>query len=424
MTVVAPTSAGPFTVESYVDGEVPDRAGWPRHPVPDSFYLTPEWVGSQDGAATATPVHIVLRAPEDGSIAAVLPCYLLTSPDQARPDNAPRVLLNVRHPRDLAAALPADEADDLVAHGRALHDAGVLGYPALVATAPNAFLFGYTADRRHPADVVEAALVTAFEALADRLGAVTRAFWYVRPELFPGLAALLADRGYLGTLVNADCGLDVRWPDFDGYLAALPRRMRPNVRREVRDFADHGLRVEVRDGTALDLETAELHAELQQRYRIPTDPSAVLAGFQRENHRLGERMRVMVAESGARRLGFALLFEHDGVLYARHSGFPRGDGAKTGFVYFNTLYYAVIRYALAHGIRRIEYGTGSYEAKRHRGATVRPLVGYLRSTVADGGQLAGYLARYENAVGAYVRSLGAGDAPLTGFARGGVAPWT
>jgi hypothetical protein len=53
------------------------------------------------------------------------------------------------------------------------------------------------------------------------------------------------------------------------------------------------------------------------------------------------------------------------------------------YEYFTVAFYEPIRYAYAHGLRRIHLGRESYQAKVRRGARLRPLWGVLRPDPAD-----------------------------------------
>jgi predicted N-acyltransferase len=409
MTLVRPAVMGPFLVETVDDVTAIADADWPADSTPSSVFLSRNWLASQQNWHTPPSIYLILRDPDDSRIVAVVPCYLVTDPDNARTDNCPRVLLNVSHPRDLVAAMPKDEGNRLLRLSDQAAQDGLVRYPALVAMAGNGAMFGYASrtDGRHSRESVEHAIVEAFDALADELAVATRTFWYVRPTQFPGLVSDLRRHGYLPALVNADCHLDVPWPSFDGYLASLPASTRSAVRREIRRFHDAGGVVEVRGPDALDEQLARLHSELQRRHGIEVTPDAVLRAFHKVRSTIGEMMRVFVARDDTTVLGFVIVLDWRGQLYGRQAGFVHGDDVGPKFVYFNTIYYAVIHYAIDNKIRRIEYSTESYDAKQRRGCTTTPLLAYVRSETTRQAEVADYLSKYEEGVAAYLAAQGA-----------------
>jgi predicted N-acyltransferase len=340
---------------------------------------------------------------------AVVPCYLVTDPGNARTDNCPRVLLNVRHPRDLVAAMPVAEGNRLWQRSEQATVDELVRYPALVAMAGNGAMFGYASrpDGRHSREAVEHAVIEAFDALADGLAVATRTFWYVQPTQFPGLGRDLRRHGYVPTLVNADCHLDVPWSSFDQYLASLPASTRTAARREIRRFHAAGGVVEVRGPDALDERLAALHSGLQRRHGIEVSPDSVLAAFHKVRSTIGDVMRVFVARDATTVLGFVVVLEWHGELYGRQAGFVRDDDAGPRFVYFNTIYYAVIRYAIENRISRIEYSTESYDAKQRRGCSTTPLLAYVRSETTPPAELADYLRHYARGVEVYLAAQGA-----------------
>lgn len=396
-----------FDVEVRSDLETVASGAWPVGAIPESMFLTRSWLESQHKWNTMDCRYIVIRDSRNGSTVAVLPCYIARDPEQVRFDNAPRVLLNLQHPRDLAACLGPNSAAELTAKRDALSASGALGYPALVATSANGYLFGYASETAHLAsDIVEDCVVRAFDEFADRGAFVTRAVWYVREIDCPTLGPRLKARGYSGALVNAECHMDVAWATFEEYLASLSPGRRGAVRREIRRFEMSGAAVTLHDASAITDEVVALYAGLQSRYGQAIDPGVVLDGFMRTRTVMGDRMKVFLAHVGETLLGFVVAFEYGNVLHCRQAGFKDVGGNTTQFTYFNTVYYAVIRYAIASGIPRIEYGTESYDAKEARGCRSSKLAVYVRSTKANAAELTDYFELYSRAVESYLVAHG------------------
>ena len=376
---------------------------WPSTRLPESLYLTYEWLESQEGWNTPRPLHVALHDRAREAVVAVLPAYLLEDPEQHRFDNCPRLLLDVTtYPRDLAGALPPDEGEALVRARDELAGAGGLAYPALVANAGNGAIAGYAAE----AGTDERALLAAFDEVADELGVPTRAYWYVNPVALPAIPRELRSRCYAEAAINAVCQLDIRWASFEDYLHSLSSNRRTAVRREIRAFEADGLRVELSDGAVLDAELAEMHANLQHRYAQAGDPSAILHGFDVAREKLGERLRVFVARAGATPVGFITALEFEGTLHVRQAGFAESRGSETRFVYFNTVFYAPIRYAIEAGLDRIDYSYASFEAKQARGCSTTPRTTHVRTNGVAPAQLEDYLRRYDRGVRGWLAAQG------------------
>jgi predicted N-acyltransferase len=78
----------------------------------------------------------------------------------------------------------------------------------------------------------------------------------------------------------------------------------------------------------------------------------------------GVQVHLVLARERGRPCGFVLLAQWGDILYAQHCG-HRVEGEAP--VYFGTVFYEPIRFALARGLRRIDYSVGSDPAKLRRG---------------------------------------------------------
>ncbi len=182
----------------------------------------------------------------------------------------------------------------------------------------------------------------------------------------------LTDAGGIRLLAGADAVLDVEWDDMDGYHRALGSSRRslrqgrniPDLRNlHWAEREDKGLTAEHRDVVPL------LHATsagFDPRAPVPEDMVRAIA------EGALPRTLLTVAQPGRPARSAALVLRRADTLYAKFFGSaaPRED-------YFPLAYARLIRYAIEHGYRRIEYGGGSHQAKLLRGARLRPAWGVL-----------------------------------------------
>jgi len=75
--------------------------------------------------------------------------------------------------------------------------------------------------------------------------------------------------------------------------------------------------------------------------------------------------------------GFAALAHWRQELYPRNVSFDYGFQRKLP-LYFAVVFYEPVKYAIRNGVKRIEYGIGSLDAKISRGCRVVPLYGYVK----------------------------------------------
>jgi hypothetical protein len=196
---------------------------------------------------------------------------------------------------------------------------------------------------------------------------------YVAPAAQALREALLA-RGYVCFPGSWLARLEVRWPDFAGYLDSLPGHQRRIVRWERRKVAAAGLQVEtvpLREELVPQLQA--LKSNLERKYHgeataLPPSVPSVLALAARE--RPGEPL-VTLARKDARIVGFALAYRYQDELHCEQLGFDYTQIAGS-HLYFEIAFYQPIEYATAHGIRRLHYGPEAARAKRLRGCVIEP----------------------------------------------------
>jgi len=162
-------------------------------------------------------------------------------------------------------------------------------------------------------------------------------------------------------------GMQFHWQNegyktFEDFLAALSSRKRKTIRRERRDAAA-GLTIRALRGAAI--EPRHWRA-FYGFYNATVDRkwgSAYLTErfFPLLGERLGDKIVLMIAESGEKPVAGALNLIGAEALYGRNWG-CRGEWP---FLHFELCYYQAIEFAIAHGLRRVEAGAqGQHKIQR------------------------------------------------------------
>jgi len=195
---------------------------------------------------------------------------------------------------------------------------------------------------------------------------------------------------------------------FDDFLAALSSRKRKQVRKERRDALAGGLSVRVLSGGEL---APRVWDDFFAFYTSTSDrkwgsPYLNRGFFDRLSERLGERVVLVTAEKGGRRVAAALNLRDGEALYGRNWG-CRGDWP---LLHFECCYYQAIDYAIAHGLKRVEAGAqGPHKIQRG----YLPVATWSAHWIADAGfrkAVADYLGR-ERAMVARERQALASHSP-------------
>lgn len=176
-------------------------------------------------------------------------------------------------------------------------------------------------------------------------------------------ADALREHGYCTRL-----GLQFHWTDagygtFEGFVARLTARRRKELLRERRQVAEAGVTVRVHRGNEL---TSEEWAAMHRFYRS-TQHQHGQDGYLPENWfhvelpRLADRSLVVLARRDGTPIAGALNFWRGDALYGRYWG---ADEEVRG-LHFEVCYHALVEWALAHGIGRVEAGAqGEHKLQR------------------------------------------------------------
>ncbi|MBN2388586.1 MAG: GNAT family N-acetyltransferase [Anaerolineales bacterium] len=152
--------------------------------------------------------------------------------------------------------------------------------------------------------------------------------------------------------------LEIRWANFEEYLASLSKNQRKHYKRSVRNANDLGIRV-ARHSAVSDIPTAlELVGKIDRRYGNSPDPW--IRRVMEHLHLSGGTW--LTAHLGDRLVGSELVLR-DGNSHL-HTGLGIQDDLP--YVYF-VLGYEGIRLAIEQGVQTLRWGSGAFEVKQRLG---------------------------------------------------------
>jgi hypothetical protein len=166
--------------------------------------------------------------------------------------------------------------------------------------------------------------------------------------------------------------------DFEDFLEALASRKRKAIRRERRDALLGGIEVEIVTGKALD------EAAWDAFFEFYTDTGSRKWGrpylnrrfFSLVGERMADRILLIFARRGNRRIAGALNFIGSDALYGRYWGTTE----EVPFLHFEICYHQAVEWAIANRLPRVEAGAQG-EHKLARG--YRPVITRSAHYIAD-----------------------------------------
>ena len=223
-------------------------------------------------------------------------------------------------------------------------------------------------------------LLRALIARADAPGrrAASASFPFVAADTATDLSACLPG-GWSVRPAGPAAALDVPEDGFDGYLRSFPARRRTMVKREVQALAEQGVTV-VEGGLTEYLPLiARLGTGTQQRHGSTIREDRLRAALELQARWLAGRDWVLAAYRGPVCLGVVLSYRCGDTLFPRLVGLDHDEPAtRRARVYFNLLFYELVRRSARAGIRRAWLGPGALDAKLRRGCSAFPLVCAVR----------------------------------------------
>lgn len=180
---------------------------------------------------------------------------------------------------------------------------------------------------------------------------------------------------------RAELAIDFEQPDQ--YLSRMSSHRRRRVRAEMRALAAAGIEYTTRPLRNDDEILISLRTRLAEKYRGTGDRERERRWFDNVRRCFpAEDVFVICADIDGRTVGFTLFVRTGDRLTALLTGTDYGN-PHARYIYFGTCFYAAVPLALDLGIRVIEYGMGSEQAKTARGCTLRPLRWAVRDLTAD-----------------------------------------
>jgi hypothetical protein len=171
--------------------------------------------------------------------------------------------------------------------------------------------------------------------------------------------------------------LSVRWRTEEEYAASLRHSCRRAYRRRRRAMAEGGVSARVvTDFAPLADELAALWRQTYGRAREYRREVLSPDFFRWISVELGGDSEALLLEQDGQRLAFALLLAEQNRLIWLCCGL---DYSRNGQyeLYFNLLHEIILR-GISHGVREIDMGITTLDAKKRMGAATRPLHMYMR----------------------------------------------
>lgn len=336
------------------------REAWP--------YVTTTWLRMAEGSMpTARPFHTVANRLANET--AVLPGYLYESASDV--DFDPRTYLGWQ-PSTGKQACCGGASGGLTAQDRIEslgHDAF---FPALVIGSPlgyrteaaftywNPDLFRVLVDEAVRAAAAEGVRTVIAPWVPDRMGNQY-------------LTAALESHGAATGLWGLEDYIRLPEGGYDAYLSALPARRRRRLNEDRRRTAATGIDIELLDladlpGHAPRL--AELVGLSREKYGAAEQPSHAEAVL-RQLPDAGVAIRCWAARRDSEIVGTCVGIPKGNRLFIKWVGFDYAALPDDNGLYFTMMFDEPVRRAFADGMRFIEFGMGSHEAKAKRNCESR-----------------------------------------------------
>ncbi len=335
-----PDDSRDLILKAVADIRMVDAAVWDACAGPDNPFVSHAFLSAleESGSAAADtgwlPQHVVLES-EDGVVLGCVPMYLKTH----------------------------SYGEYVFDHGwaHAYENAGGRYYPKLQVSVPFTPVTGprLLVPPGPSAGTVADALIAGMEQVAARhkvsgvhVTFPTEAEW----------------RRFGGAGWLRRTGQQYHWENdgfrcFDDFLGALNARKRKAIRKERREVREAGVEIEMVTGDAL----TEDHWDAFFRfYRATGDrkwgtPYLTRSFFSLLGERMADRVVLVMASAGGRRIAGALNLIGGDTLYGRNWGCV----AHVKHLHFEACYYQAIEFAIANGLARVEAGAqGQHKIQR------------------------------------------------------------
>jgi predicted N-acyltransferase len=305
---------------------------------------------------------------------------------------------------DLAAAMPlylkTHSYGEYVfdwAWANAYHEHGLRYYPKLLSAIPFTPVTG--ARLLAINDAARAELIRALTSMQAQAG-VSSSHVLFPP---PAQACLLEDAGYMLRHGVQFHWLNQKYRDFDQFLATLEHKKRKNIRAERRKVKEAGVSVRRIIGTDLTDEDWDFFNQCyaQTYAEHGSAPYLNLEFFLRIGRSMADKVMMVVAERGGRRIASSLVFYTEKTLYGRYWGALE----HVACLHFEAAYYQPLEFCIERGIQAFEGGAQG-EHKMARGfLPIRTLSAHWLAHPAFADAVANFLHRETGGIDDYLQEL-------------------
>ena len=173
--------------------------------------------------------------------------------------------------------------------------------------------------------------------------------------------------GFATGLTCPRCVLDIRWHSFDEYVAALRSDYRNRLRKTMKRSSCFTLRfIDNHTGFTEEMYTLYRNVLEGSRIRIETLSRAFFEG---------KMFRIFVLELEGRPVGFTQLLENGEELIFEFVGVDYNY--NTDFAVYHRMLGEIIRYAIDHGFRTVDFGQTADDTKLKLGCRYEYLYAWL-----------------------------------------------
>lgn len=338
------------------------REAWP--------YLTTTWLRTAEPAIRAArPFHTVAHRLDNET--AVLPGYVYEGP--ADVDFDPRTYLGWQPATGQQACCSGAQAE-----AGAREHIEALGpdpfFPTLVLGSPLGYRSEVAFTFWNP-DVFRLLVDGAVKAALAQGVRTVVAPWIPRRVGNQYLIDAMEGHGAATGLWGVEDYLRLTADSYEDHVAALPARRRRRLTEDHDRTARTGLeivRLDRQEMTAAVPRLAELVALSREKYGAndrPEDVEAILGGLPAA----GVDVRCWVARRGRDLLGSSIGIRKADQIYIKWVGFDYEALGEHRGVYFTLMFESPVRDAFTDGVRAVEFGMGSHEAKVQRNCESRPV---------------------------------------------------
>lgn len=243
-------------------------------------------------------------------------------------------------------------------------------FPALCFMYPNYDAYPVGPGAHSPARLAQFAAEVCLHARERGLRSVV--FQYLDP-VADAFTASLRDEGFTILTVAHRAELPIEFNHPDHYFSLFSSHRRRRIKSEMRALAAAGVTYTTRALADDEHDLVALRSGLAEKYRGVSDPEKEKGWFDKIRRCFPpDDVFVVTATADGRTIGFTLFVRTGDRLSALLTGSDYAD-PRARYAYFGTCFYAAVPLALGLGVRVIEYGMGSEEAKTARGCVLRPL---------------------------------------------------